>query len=41
LTSRREKIQTTRDVATPAVIDNAADLLRKKFGNPSELKTAE
>lgn len=29
---RLEKIQTTREIATEAVIEKAADLLRKKFG---------
>jgi hypothetical protein len=38
---RLEKIQTTRDVATEAVIDKAADLLRKKFGKPDESKPAD
>jgi hypothetical protein len=38
---RLEKIQTTRDVATEAVIDRAADLLRKKFGKPQESKPEE
>lgn len=38
---RLEKIQNTRDVATEAVIDKAADLLRKKFGKPGESKPEE
>jgi hypothetical protein len=38
---RLENIQTTRDVATKAVIDKAADLLRKKFGKPEESKPVE
>lgn len=33
---RLEKIQTTRDAATEAVIGKAADLLRKKFGRSAE-----
>lgn len=36
-----EKLQTTRDAATEAVIDKAAELLRKKFGKPDESKPAE
>lgn len=38
---RLVKIQTTRDAATEAVIDKAADLLRKKFGKPGGSKPAE
>lgn len=38
---RLEKIQTTRDAATEAVMDKAAELLRKKFGKPDESKPAE
>jgi hypothetical protein len=38
---RLVKIQTTRDAATEAVIDKAADLLRKKFGQPRESKPTE
>lgn len=33
---RLEKIQTTREAATEAVIDKAAELLRKKFGSGEE-----
>lgn len=36
-----EKLQTTRDAATEAVIDKAAELLRKKFGAADETKTEE
>jgi hypothetical protein len=38
---RLEKIQTTREAATEAVVDKAAELLRKKFGKPDESKPAE
>lgn len=38
---RLEKIQTTRDVATEAAINKAADFLQKKFGKPEESKPEE
>jgi hypothetical protein len=38
---RLEKIQTTREAATEAVVDKAAELLRKKFGKAREPGTSE
>lgn len=38
---RLDKIQTTRDVATEAAINKAADFLQKKFGKPEESKPEE
>jgi len=38
---RLEKIQTTRDVATEAAVNKAADFLQKKFGKPEESKPEE
>lgn len=36
-----DKIQTTRDVATKAAINKAADFLQKKFGKPEESNPEE